>query len=168
MGLGVGDEFGNGGGGKRRTHLHDQRAAADERDRRNVAHKIEIEILVDRGVDRVGDAGEKQRVAVRRRVHHRVGGDAARRARTILDHEGLAEPVRKALRKKPRENVAEATGAVADEQADRPHRVIGRQCGAWQRRNGKRARCQVQKSAASKIHVESVQKAASVPAAGIA
>ena len=64
-----------------------------------------------------------------------VGGDAARRAGTILDHERLAEPVGKALREQPRENVADAAGAVADQQADRPRRIIGRQRRPRQRGN---------------------------------
>ena len=66
VGLGVGDELGNGLGRNRRIHLHDVGHAHDARDRRDVADEIEIELVVERRVDRVAATDQEQRVAVRR------------------------------------------------------------------------------------------------------
>ena len=47
--------------------------AHDAGDRRDVADEIEIELVVERRVDRVARADQQQRVAVRRRAHDRLG-----------------------------------------------------------------------------------------------
>ena len=68
--------------------------ANDARDRRDVADEIEIELVVERRVDRVRRAGHEKRVSVRRRTHDRLGGDIGTSTRPVLDDELLAEPLR--------------------------------------------------------------------------
>ena len=62
IGLGIGDELGNGLGRNRWIHHHDIGHADDARDRRDVADEIEIELVVERRVDRVGSALTKRSV----------------------------------------------------------------------------------------------------------
>src|SRR5438477_11654993 len=53
IGLGIGDELGNGLCGKRWMHRHDVWDTADTGDWSDVTDKIEVELLVERRVDRV-------------------------------------------------------------------------------------------------------------------
>ena len=53
IGLGIGDELGNRLGRNRWIHHHDKGHAADACDRRDVADEIEIELVIERRVDRV-------------------------------------------------------------------------------------------------------------------
>ena len=53
IGFGIGDELGNRLGRNRWIDLHDDGHADDARDRRDVADEIEIELVVERRVDRV-------------------------------------------------------------------------------------------------------------------
>jgi hypothetical protein len=46
VGLGIGDEFGNRLGRKRRVHHHDDRQTHDTRDGRDVANEIETELVI--------------------------------------------------------------------------------------------------------------------------
>ena len=46
-------------------------------------------------IDRVGGERHRQRVAVRRRIHHRLYGDVGAAAGLVLDHDLLPEPLRK-------------------------------------------------------------------------
>jgi hypothetical protein len=75
-------------------YRHDVCVAADSCDRRDVADEIEIELVVERRVDRVRCACQEQRVAVRRRLHDRLGTDIAGGARPVLDDELLTETLR--------------------------------------------------------------------------
>ena len=86
-------------------HHHDVWHAADARDRRDVADEIEIELVVERRVDRVVASDQKERIAVRRRAHDRLGGDIAAGARPVLDDELLAEPLRQPLTHQARDDV---------------------------------------------------------------
>src|SRR5260221_6911292 len=92
--LGVRDEFRNRLGGNGWIDRHEIRAAADARDRRNVADELEIELLVQRRVHCVREAGKQERIAVPDCPHDRFGADIAAGARSILDHEWLPEPLR--------------------------------------------------------------------------
>ena len=84
--------------------------AADARDRRDVADEIEIELVVERRVDRVRRSDQEERVAVRRRAHDRLGADIAAGARPVLDDELLAEPLRQPLTDQARDDVGRAAG----------------------------------------------------------
>ena len=128
IGLGVGDELGNRLGRNRWIHLHDVGHAHDARDRRDVAKKIEIELVIERRVDRVHRADHEERIAVRRRLHDRLGADIAASARPVLNDEGLAEPLRQPLPYQAREDVVRATSRKGGDQAHRPGRIGLRVC----------------------------------------
>ena len=102
---------------------HDLGLADDARDRRDIADEIEIELVVERRVDRVRCADQKKRIAVRRRTHDRLGGDVAAGARPVLDDEWLAEPLRQPLTDETRDDVGRAAGGKADDQSHRPRRI---------------------------------------------
>ncbi len=68
-------------------HLHRQRLAADAGDRRDVAQEIVIQLVVERGVHRIADRGEQERIAVSRSLHDDLGGDIAAGAGAIVDDE---------------------------------------------------------------------------------
>ena len=75
------------------------------RDRRDVADEIEIEIVVERRVDRDRSGDQEERIAVRGRAHDRLGADIAAGARPVLDDEWLAEPLRQPLAHQARDDV---------------------------------------------------------------
>src|SRR5262245_46355970 len=74
IGFGMRDELGNRLDRHGWIHLHDKRLAMNARDRRDVADQVEIELVVDRGVDRIHRSGHQQRISVWGRVHDRLGG----------------------------------------------------------------------------------------------
>ena len=84
--------------------------ADDARDRSDVADEIEVELVVERRVDRVRRADQEERIAVRRRAHDRLGADIAAGTRAVFDDEWLAEPLRQPLSDQPRDNVGRAAG----------------------------------------------------------
>src|SRR6266487_256059 len=94
IGFGIGDELGDRLGWKGRIDHHDIRGAANARDRRDVTDEIEIELVVERRVDRVERTGQEKRVAVGRGTHDRLGADIAAATRPVVDNELLAEPLR--------------------------------------------------------------------------
>ena len=98
------------------------------RDRFRIAQEIEIEFVVERGVDGVRRRGKQKRVAVRRRPHHRLGRDIGAAARPVLDDEGLAEPFRKPLPHQARGEVRRAARGIPDDEADRPRWIGLRAC----------------------------------------
>jgi hypothetical protein len=65
IGVGVGDELGNGLDRNRWIHLHHVGHADDARDRRDFADEIIIELVVERRVSRVGQRDQKERIAGR-------------------------------------------------------------------------------------------------------
>src|SRR6516165_2159555 len=97
IGLGVGDKLRNRLDRYRWIHLHNEGLTMKARDWRDVVDQIEIELVVERGVDRVDRSGDKERVSIRRRTHDRLGADIARRARPILDDKLLPEALRQPL-----------------------------------------------------------------------
>src|SRR5262249_55952744 len=56
IGLGIGDELGNRLDRHRGVHLYGKRLASNARNRRDVANEIEIELVVERRVDRVHES----------------------------------------------------------------------------------------------------------------
>src|SRR5262249_29225021 len=103
--LAIGDKLGNRLGRNRWMRHHDEGVAADSCDRRDVANEIEIELVVERRVDRVRRACHEQRVAARRRPHARLRADIAAGARPVLDNELLTEPLRQPLTDQAGDNV---------------------------------------------------------------
>src|SRR5215468_5738475 len=58
-------------------HLYRKRLAGNARNRRDVADEIEIELVVEGGVDRVHESSHKERISVRGRVYDHLGADIA-------------------------------------------------------------------------------------------
>jgi hypothetical protein len=109
----------------------DHRHADDAGDRRDAADKVEIEFVVERGVDRVRHGGKQKRISVGGRVDDGLGADVAAGARPVLDDEGLAQPVGKPLTDQARGDVDPAAGGKPGDDAHRPRRIILRRCAAW-------------------------------------
>ncbi len=123
IGLGIGDELGNRLGRNRRVHHHDVGTSEDARDRRDVADKIEIELVVKRRVGRVDNTAQEERVSVGRRTYDRLGADIAAATRPVVDHKLLAEPLRQPLTHQARRDVARAARRDWHDQPHRPCRV---------------------------------------------
>ena len=114
--------------------------------------EIEIEPLVERGVDRVGGADQQKGIAVRRRIHHAFGGDIAAGARPVVDDNLLTEPLGEPLRHHPRRNVGGTAGRKSNDQAHRPRRIGLRRCDPRERREDGGTCCQMQKLSARTFH----------------
>src|SRR5581483_12426741 len=118
----------------------------------------EIELGVERGVDGVLRVDEQERVAVRRRTHHRFGGDVAGGAGPHVDDELLAEFLAQRLGDQPRRDVGRAAGGLADDDMHRTRRVALRLGHASGERQRGGAAGETEKGATWKAH-------ASTPAA---
>src|SRR5262245_31499754 len=153
LGLGISGKFGNRFGRDRWIYYHDHRKADEARDRRDIAEKNEIKLLVERRVDRVRRTRQEDRVAVRGRADHRLGADIAAATWAVFHDELLAEPLREPRSDEPRENVGRAAGARGGDDAHRPRRIglrpsEARSC--WQRGS---ACCEMQKLSTGKFHL---------------
>ena len=119
--------------------IADQQArhGRDHADRREVSHRIERQLGIERRVDRVAGEADQQRVAVRCRLGDSVGGEIATGAGPVLDHHRLSQRSRQRLRDRPRHSVGGAARRCADQELDRLRWVIvSANGGGWrQRRN---------------------------------
>ena len=88
--------------------------------RRDVPDEVEIEIGVERGIDRMRGHDLQQRVAIRGRLGDRLGSDVAAGAGAVLDDELLAEAIRQPLTHQARLDVGSPAGGKADDDAHRP------------------------------------------------
>jgi hypothetical protein len=97
----------------RHRRIDDQhvRIARDERDRRQVLHRVELDLaLVQRRVARQVVGLHEQRVAVRRRAHELLRGDQRVPAGLVVDDDLLPHLLRHLLRHDARQNVGAAAG----------------------------------------------------------
>ena len=152
IGFGVGDEFGNGLGREGRVHLHHERQQIDVGHRRNVVREVVVEFGVKRRVDFVGGGRPQQGVAVGRRARDRLGRDSGPGAGPVLDHKRLAEFLRQKFTDQARDNVSGAAGRKADNDLDRPGRIIERVGKPRPRRRRRNGNCETKESAATKAH----------------
>src|SRR6185437_14566692 len=81
-------------GRKRRIDHHHERRAANVGDRRDIAQEIETQVVIEGAIGHVRGRYVEQRVAVRRRTHHQLGGDIGCGAGSILNNERLADALR--------------------------------------------------------------------------
>src|SRR5262245_57533081 len=152
IGLGIGNELGNGLGGDGSSYDHDSRQARNAHDRHDIADKIEVEFVIERRIYCVRRASPKERVSVSWRAHDRFGTDVGASAWAILDDEWLAEPLRQPLTYQPNHGLAHPTGRIRH---DYPYglRRIGLRLRdprhRWERGS---SRCQMQECAAAKFH----------------
>src|SRR4029450_1300318 len=105
IGLGVGDELGDGFGRNRWIYHHDEGQADDACDGRDVAKKNEIKLVVEGRIDRVCRSYHEERVAVRRRPHDHLGADIGAATGAVFYDELLAEPLREPRSDEARENM---------------------------------------------------------------
>ncbi len=132
---------------------YDHRHADDAGNRRDAANKVEIEFLVERGVDRIRYGGKQKRVSVRGRVHDGLGADVAASSRPVLDDEGLPQPIGKPLTDQPRGDVDAAAGGKTGDNAHRPRRIIVRQCELRKGGSGDNAAGEFKEFTAEKFHI---------------
>jgi hypothetical protein len=139
--------------------------ASDACDRRDVADEVEIEIAVERHVDRVNRTNKEQRVTVRRRPHDNLGADIGGRAWPVVDDKWLAEPLRQPLAYQSRYDVGSAAGSTGDDKTHRPRRIGLRPCNLRRKRQYGSARGQMQKISAGKFQICHCQPPRSAPTA---
>ena len=105
-------------------HLHHVRHADEAGDRIDVAQEYEIELLVERRIDRVGGVYQEQRVPVGCRLDDGFRREIVPRARAILDDELLAEPLAQPVAEKPRQDVGRPARRIANDNVGRPDRIV--------------------------------------------
>jgi hypothetical protein len=131
---------------KRWMRHDDHRRPGDQPDRRKILGKVVA------GIGTEADAGQQHGdgVAVRRRLGGVAGADHAAGAAAILDHDLLAERVRKLLPDDAAHRVDAAAGRIGHDQRDRSGRIILRR---------RRSRHQGSSAAASAV-VATIRKTA--------
>src|SRR4030088_340221 len=97
----------------------------------------------------------------------RLGGDITAGARSVLDHEWPAEPLRQPLTDQTREDVVRPAGGKTDDNAHWPRWIGLRRREARQGREHCSTGCKVQESATAKFHnllLGSARRAPRLPA----
>src|SRR5258705_11450384 len=125
-------------------HLHDMGHAHDAGYWREIADEIEIEFVVKRRVDSIRRGNHEERVAVRRRIHDRLGADVAAGPGPVLDDELLAKPLGKPLTDQARHDVGTPASGETNDYAHRPRWVGLRPSEARHRRQRGSARSHMQ------------------------
>src|SRR5262249_60099764 len=95
----------------------------DTADRCDVSNKIETEICVEGGVNRIGGANLQKGVAIGGCLHNRFGGDIAGSTRPVLDYELLAKSLRQPLTHEACDDVGSPASRKADDDAHRSCRI---------------------------------------------
>ncbi len=106
--------------------MHEQHRllAREQRDRREVLHRVVGQLRVERGADRVRVRGEQQRVAVGRRFHHLGAAEHRALAGLVLHHHLLAELLRHLLRDHAHRAVGGAAGRIRHHHPDRARGIV--------------------------------------------
>ena len=89
------------------------------RDRRDVADKIVIQLVVERRVHRVLRSRQEERVAVGRGTHDGLGSDSAASPRPVVDDKWLAETLRQPLTHQTGDDVETTPCRSSDDEAHR-------------------------------------------------
>jgi hypothetical protein len=139
--LGVAHQLGHRGHRQRRRHHQHQRDLGHARDRREVGHRVETQLAVQRLVDRVRAVGAvEQGVAVGRGLRHRLRADVAAGAAAVVDEHRLAEDLRQPRRDAAGDGVGPAAGGEGHDEPDRLVGVLGGGHAAGQQAQGERHR----------------------------
>ena len=85
-------------------------------------------------------------------THDSLSAKIAACARAVLNHEGLAEPLRQPLTHQASDDVGRARRGEANDPAHRPRRIGLRPCDARRERDSGSAHCQMEKLAARKFY----------------
>src|SRR6185437_3091322 len=131
---------------------HHHRKANEPADRHEIAQEIELEMMIEGGVDAVRGADQEQGVAIRRSARYCLCGDRAARAVAVIDKEGLAKPPRQPVGGEPCNHIRSTAGNAADDDPHRPSRIIKRASARAQYRH-RGADCgEVEKASAAEMH----------------
>jgi hypothetical protein len=95
--------------------------------------------------DGVAGTDEQKRIAVRGRIHDRLGADSGAGSWPVLDQEWLAKPIGQPSTDQTCENVGRAASGRRDDDAHGLHWVGLRPCYARTDRESSGTRCQMQK-----------------------
>ncbi|MNY02519.1 hypothetical protein D3C86_1350910 [compost metagenome] len=142
MALAIGDQFGNGVGGRaqRRGDQHGQ--GGDERYRREVLARVVGQRGIQAGVDGVRRQHHQQRVAVGLGARELGGGDRAARARLVFQHHRLAPLLLQFGAQRAGQHVGAAAGRIRNQQGDGLVGVGGRGVRRPQAEHARREGCQ--------------------------
>src|SRR5438105_985353 len=105
--------------------MHDEQARqrSEQRDVREVAHRVEAELGIDRGRDALRDRDNAQRIAVGRRARALLGADVAAAAGAVVGDDLDAPCLGEALGGKAPDDVGRAARRKRDDEAQRLRRV---------------------------------------------
>ena len=104
---------------QRRLRDHHVRHRRDQAHRREVLHRVVVDLRVQRRADGERRRDQHDGVAVGRRPRRRLGADVAAGAAAVLGHHRLAEARRQPLGDQPAEDVGAAAGRERQDEADR-------------------------------------------------
>jgi hypothetical protein len=116
-------------------------------------HEVEIQSVVERCIDCIARGRHKERITVRRRSDHGLGGNVAGGPGPVLDDELLAESRGQLLTNYARNNVASSSGSKTNYKTNQPYRVDLRSRNSGGGREHGSTRCQMQKSSAGRFHL---------------
>ena len=109
-------------------------AGGDNADGYEILHRVE-RLLVEPGVDRVGDGNDQKRISVGRRFCRKVGADDTAGAAAVIDEDLLAQSLAELIGDDAPDHVVAAAGRERDDHADRAARIVVR--GQCRRREGR-------------------------------
>src|SRR6516225_757024 len=123
IGFGVSNELGDCFSRNGQIDEHQVGHADDPRNWRYIAHKVELEIAIERRITRIRKIRQKERIAISRRIRDHLSSDVAAGARPVLNDEWLPGSLLQPLTHQTREDVVPAAGSIPDHPAHRPRRI---------------------------------------------
>src|SRR6516165_6160918 len=139
----------------------------DTADRCDVPNKIETEVCVECGVNRIRGANLQKRIAIGGCLHDRFGGDIAGSARPVLDHELLAKSLRQPLTHEACDDVGSPASREADDDAHRSRRIGLRSCDPRDNRASRASCYQIHKLTPGEVHGVPTWTAVAAPSAAL-
>src|SRR5690349_14034921 len=104
-------------------HVEDERNLVDACDRLGLANEIKFEVGIETRVDGVRPVGQEKGIPIRLRAYQRLGGDIARRTRTVVDEELVTQTSGQPLCDYSRNDVDLAARGKADDNARGTRRI---------------------------------------------
>src|SRR5262245_16188399 len=101
----MGDEFRNRSGRDRWMDRNDVGLAIQTQNWRDVADEVEIELIVERGIDCVCHIDQEKRVSVGGCTHNSLRANIVASTRAVVDDEWLAELLREPLTEQARKKI---------------------------------------------------------------
>jgi hypothetical protein len=158
IGLGIGDELGDGLGRHVRVHHHHVGEQHRPGNRRAVANEIERQLVVERRIDGVVGSDEADGVAVGERAQRRRHADISTGADLVLDDKLLAQAFRQILSDDARHSVVWSAGSKRHDPMYRSRGIGLCPCDARDGRQRGSHTYQMQKLTAGKCHKAPLRK----------